>query len=118
MKFRRMLFHAPDTDSSAPLATAVATAVTDALPKVDSPQPNGEGKKKEEKLDEQAEFFVRRIASEVTKSIAELLKPSKSADDDDDDDDDEEDSPVKRKRRTSVPPTKKKAFFITFFGGG
>lgn len=82
-------------------------------------------KEKKDTLGDEGEFFVRRIAEEVTKSIAGLLNPPKPAvEDDDEDDDSEEDSPVTQKKRkrkapAPAPQPKKLSFFerLKFPGG-
>ena len=82
-------------------------------------------KEKKDTLGDEGEFFVRRIAEEVTKSIAGLLNPPKPAVvADEEDDDDEDDSPVttkkkKRKAPAPAPQSKKPSFFdrLKFPGG-
>jgi hypothetical protein len=90
------------------IANAVAEAVSDATATL----PPVEGKK-EEKLDAQAELFIRRITDSVTKSLADLLKPAVSESDDD------EDSPARRKRRAAPKPeSKAKPTFFQSLGLG
>jgi hypothetical protein len=87
----------------------IATAVTDAVAEVVD---TSGAQKSEEKLDAQAELFVRRITDSVTKAMADILRPTPT----DETDDEEEDSPVKRKRRKTVPITTPKPKSATFLG--
>jgi hypothetical protein len=98
-------------------ANNVAAAITEAVASVADTKPDAKPKD-EEKLDAQAELFVRKISDSVTKAIAELLYPSPSDDDDDDDDDDDEDDTPRRprKKKSTPAPAPKKRSFLTFLG--
>lgn len=90
------------TDES--LEDAVATVVAD-LPSVVADTPST----KTEDSDAKADLYVRKIIDGVTKSIADLLKPTAAPVEDDEPE-------VKRKRtpKAVVPVVKKRSF--TLFG--
>jgi len=90
------------------LEEKVANAITEASSEL-APT---EGTKKERKLDDEGEFFVRRIAEEVTKSIATLFPKAEAKEEAPDSDDEEEDSPTKRKKRKAPAPQPKKTSFL------
>ena len=98
------------------LATAVVDAVTDATASVVAEK--GDAKAKDEvKLDEQTEFFARRIIDGVTKNIAEILKPSAPPAEEPESDDTEDDSPKRRKRQAPATKPKKKSLLTSLLGG-
>ena len=87
------------------IQTVVADAASAAIASVvDESRDKPAKKEDEEKLDDKAELFVRRVTDSVTKAIADMLKPPTKESESSDEDEDE---PTKRKRKTS--PTKPKA---------
>jgi hypothetical protein len=104
----------PKEDDAGKLASKIDDAITDAT----SGTPNTVADEKDtEKLDAQAELFVRKISDSVTKSIAELLKPSSpSPVGEDEEEVEEEGKKVRRKRRATPTPAPKKRSFLTFLG--
>ena len=100
MKFRKMLFHVKPDDSS--VEDAVDSAIAEAASSVVDNKGDDESKAEDAKL----ELFARKVSDAVTKSIAELLNPSKKPDD--------EESKPKRKPAPVAPKPKKRVF--SFFG--
>ena len=103
------------------IANKVAAAIASVPTEVSNPPGNEAPKKeepKEEKLDAQAELFVRRVTDSVTKALAELLNPSSTAKTEDEDDEiEEEGKKVRRKRKPSTPPPQPKKRNATFLDG-
>lgn len=76
--------------------SGIAKAVADAVETATEVKPEEKPESKEPELTEDAAFFVRRVAEEVTKGVAALLNPPKPAEEE------TEDKPKKRK-----PPERK-----------
>jgi hypothetical protein len=96
----------PD-ELEAKVADAVAGAVTEVPNPAEDAKPTEESKEDEnEKLDAQAELFVRRVVDGLTKNLSDLLNPPKPPKKEK-----KEDSEVKKEVKTK-PKT-----FMTFFGG-
>lgn len=71
MRLVQMMFRGPDVGgASAAVEKAVDTVVA-SVPSTDTPEKGS--KKEDKKLDDEGEFFVRRISEEVRKALAEIF---------------------------------------------
>jgi hypothetical protein len=105
-----MRFFAPDDGGvGAAIEKAVDTVVT-TTPSPNTPEKGGKEKKP---LDDEGEYFVRRIGEEVRKALAEVFPAPKPDDKPADEEEVEENGKkVRRKRKPPAPPAPAKSSFL------
>jgi hypothetical protein len=92
------------------VAGKVADAIEDVVTTAETPE--SKDKKNEPELSEEGAFFIRRVAEEVTKSVASLLNPPKG---EDTEDDSESDAKPRKRKTPPKPEPKKRGFLPNFF---